>query len=184
MPRMSTHAPGRKPENTPGQDPSPSGSLTVHPATSIDLQWSDGQGFGDRFAQAEAVIAMARADATEAEARASAAMHNPQPTLNLDTVDNQPGDPVYSAETWGDQGFPQNVCTIASDLEVAAGAVYQVYIGEFEPLNLLRLDPTLGCRDGSGQCCWEVIRMSWVKTYLLDWAEGSDIAPGLLRGRL
>ncbi|KAG6262552.1 hypothetical protein E4U48_007152 [Claviceps purpurea] len=144
MPRMSTHAPGRKPENTPGQDPSPSGSLTVHPATSIDLQWSDGQGFGDRFAQAEAVIAMARADATEAEAMASAAMHNPQPTLNLDTVDNQPGDPVYSAETWGDQGFPKNVCTIASDLEVAAGAVYQVYIGEFEPLNLLRLDPTLG----------------------------------------
>ncbi|KAG6124365.1 hypothetical protein E4U28_001586, partial [Claviceps purpurea] len=129
MPRMSTHAPGRKPENTPGQYPSPSDSLTVHPAPSIDLQWSDGQGFGDRFTQAEAVIAMATADATEAKARASAAMHNPQPTLNLDTVDNQPGDPLYSAETWGDQGFPKEVCTIASDLEVAAGAVYQVYIG-------------------------------------------------------
>ncbi|KAG6238289.1 hypothetical protein E4U24_007198 [Claviceps purpurea] len=144
MPRMSTHAPGRKPENTPGQYPSPSDSLTVHPAPSIDLQWSDGQGFGDRFTQAEAVIAMATADATEAKARASAAMHHPQPTLNLDTVDNQPGDPLYSAETWGDQGFPKEVCTIASDLDVAAGAVYQVYIGEFEPLNLLRLDPTLG----------------------------------------
>ncbi|KAG5953518.1 hypothetical protein E4U57_005357 [Claviceps arundinis] len=71
-------------------------------------------------------------------------MQDPQPTLKLDTVDHQLGDPVYSAETWADQGFPKIVCTIARDLDVAAGAVYQVYIGEFEPLNLLRLDPKRG----------------------------------------
>ncbi|KAG5986126.1 hypothetical protein E4U52_000560 [Claviceps spartinae] len=137
MPRMFTHAPGRTAENTSGPDPSPSDSLPVHPAPSIDVQRSDGQGFQDRPARAEAAIAMARADAAEAEARASAAMHNPQPTLNLD--------PVYNSETWGEgQGFPEIVYTIARNLGVAAEAVYQVYIDKFEPLNLLRLDPTHG----------------------------------------
>ncbi|KAG6096555.1 hypothetical protein E4U31_005375 [Claviceps sp. LM219 group G6] len=144
MPHISTHSPGRTTQNTRGQDPSPSDSLPVHPVASIDVQRSDEQEFQDRLARAEATIAMATADAPEAEARASAAMHDPQPTLNLDTVDDQPADPAYSAETWGDQGFPEIVCTIARDLEVAAGAVYQVYIGEFEPLNLLRLHPTRG----------------------------------------
>ncbi|KAG6238286.1 hypothetical protein E4U24_007195 [Claviceps purpurea] len=33
---------------------------------------------------------------------------------------------------------------VISDSGVAAAAVYQVYIGEFKPLNLLRLDPTRG----------------------------------------
>ncbi|KAG6070604.1 hypothetical protein E4U15_007921, partial [Claviceps sp. LM218 group G6] len=87
MPHISTHSPGRTTQNTPGQDPSvpsPSDSPPVHPVSSIDVQRSDEQEFQDRLARAEATIAMATADAPEAEARASAAMHDPQPTLNLD----------------------------------------------------------------------------------------------------
>ncbi|KAG6090428.1 hypothetical protein E4U30_008103 [Claviceps sp. LM220 group G6] len=137
MPPMSTHAPGRTTENASGQDSSPSDSLPVHPAPSIDVQRSDGQGFQDRPARAEAAIGMARADAAEAEARASAAMHNPQPTLNLD--------PVYNSETWGRRRrCPGFVNTIARNLVVPAEAVYQIWVDKFEPLNLLRLDPTQG----------------------------------------
>ncbi|KAG6043168.1 hypothetical protein E4U17_001049 [Claviceps sp. LM77 group G4] len=103
---------------------------------------------GTRIAQAradaEAAIARFRADTAEPQAKACAAMRNPQPTLNLDTLDHQPGDSAVNAETWRDRGFPEIVCTIARDLGVAAAAVYEVYIGEFEPLNLLRLDPARG----------------------------------------
>ncbi|KAG6075306.1 hypothetical protein E4U16_003488 [Claviceps sp. LM84 group G4] len=103
---------------------------------------------GTRIAQAradaEAAIARFRADTAETQAKACAAMRNPQPTLNLDTLDHQPGDSAVNAETWRDRGFPEIVCTIARDLGVAAAAVYEVYIGEFEPLNLLRLDPARG----------------------------------------
>ncbi|KAG6054608.1 hypothetical protein E4U32_006829 [Claviceps aff. humidiphila group G2b] len=93
MPRVSTRSsakatrapprakrdPGRATRSArkaPGQDPSPSDSLPVPPAPSIDLQQGEGQGLKDRLARAEAAIAeaeariaRARADAAEAEAR-------------------------------------------------------------------------------------------------------------------
>ncbi|KAG6153587.1 hypothetical protein E4U11_006921 [Claviceps purpurea] len=167
MTRMSTRAPGLTTENTPGQDPSRSCSLPVHPAgpaPSIDVQRGERQGFQDRLAQAEAAIAMARAaradaetaiaDAearialvrAEAEARASVAIHNPRPTLNRDTLGHQRGVSVADAETCGpeDRYFPEIVCAIARDLGVAVAAVDQVYSGKFEPMNLLRLHPERG----------------------------------------
>ncbi|KAG6104567.1 hypothetical protein E4U14_005646, partial [Claviceps sp. LM454 group G7] len=147
MPRVSTRSsakatrapprakrdPGRATRSArkaPGQDPSPSDSLPVPPAPSIDLQQSEGQGLQDRLARAEAAIAEAeariararadtaeaearialvRADAVEDAARASAAMRHtnkPQPALNLDTLGHQPGHSAVNAETYGGQDFP------------------------------------------------------------------------------
>ncbi|KAG6240516.1 hypothetical protein E4U24_006468 [Claviceps purpurea] len=175
MPRVSTRSsakatrapprakrdPGRATRSArkaPGQDPSPSDSLPVPPAPSIDLQQGEGQGLKDRLARAEAAIAEAkvaiaeaearialvRADAVEDAARASAAMRNPQPALNLDTLGHQPGHSAVNAETYGGQDFPAIVRTIARDLGVAVDAVNEVLSGEFEPLNLLCLHPTRG----------------------------------------
>ncbi|KAG5991672.1 hypothetical protein E4U52_003432 [Claviceps spartinae] len=171
MPRVSTRSsakatrapprakrdPGRAKRSArkaPGQDPSPSDSLPVPPAPSIDLQQSEGQGLQDRLARAEAAvaeaearIALVRADAVEDAAKASAAMLNtnkPQPALNLDTLGHQPGHSAVNAETYGGQDFPAIVRTIARDLRVAVDAVNEVLSGEFEPLNLLRLHPTRG----------------------------------------
>lgn len=86
MPRVSTRSsakatrapprakrdPGRATRSArkaPGQDPSPSDSLPVPPAPSIDLQQSEGQELQDRLARAEAAIAEAKVAIAEAEAR-------------------------------------------------------------------------------------------------------------------
>ncbi|KAG6255078.1 hypothetical protein E4U49_007176 [Claviceps purpurea] len=76
--------------------------------------------------------------------------------LVLDTVYHPPGDPgLLPGSNTPRSGEKVRVSPklftqspVILDSGVAVAAVYQVYIGEFKPLNLLRLNPTRGCTDG------------------------------------